>query len=111
MDAVSGEIIFAKMKIKGGPASLTKIMTLILFVNSCRQGKFPYKIRFPFQKSLADQRFKMFVLVVTQVPVEELIKGITIVSGNDACVAAEYIGGTEGIRKKDERQGQGTGFG
>ncbi|MGI6551529.1 MAG: D-alanyl-D-alanine carboxypeptidase [Clostridia bacterium] len=98
MDAVSGEIIFAKNENqRWAPASLTKIMTLYLVCEQLQAGKISIQDPVPIsEKAWRTSGSKMFVLVDTQVPVEELIKGITIVSGNDACVAlAEYIGGTE----------------
>ncbi|NBV54645.1 MAG: D-alanyl-D-alanine carboxypeptidase [Proteobacteria bacterium] len=83
--------------VKMGPASLTKLMTLYLTFDALKSGKIqlttPVNIS---EKAWRTGGSKMFVEVGKQVPVEDLIKGIAIVSGNDACVAiAEHLGGTE----------------
>ena len=55
----------------------------------------------------------MFVELGARIPVEDLIRGIIIQSGNDACVVvAEGLGGTvEGFVDHDEQAGQGAGPG
>ncbi|HHX50465.1 MAG TPA: D-alanyl-D-alanine carboxypeptidase, partial [Clostridia bacterium] len=98
LDAASGDIIYAKNENqRWAPASLTKIMTLYLACEQLKAGEITLEDPVPIsERAWRTSGSKMFVLVDTQVPVEELFKGITIVSGNDACVAlAEYIRGTE----------------
>lgn len=83
--------------LKLGPASLTKLMTLYLTFDNLKSGKI--KLDTPVnvsEKAWRTEGSKMFIEVGKPVPVEMLIKGIAIVSGNDACVAmAEQLGGTE----------------
>lgn len=80
-----------------GPASLTKLMTLYLTFEALKEGRI--QLQTPVnvsEKAWRTEGSKMFIEVGKQVPVEMLIKGIAIVSGNDACVAiAEHLGGTE----------------
>ncbi len=79
------------------PASLTKLMTAYLTFAALKQGTL--KIDQPVNVSERAWRTggsKMFIRVDTQVPVEDLIKGMIVQSGNDACVAlAEAIAGSE----------------
>lgn len=78
------------------PASLTKILTLYLVFEALEKGA----IHLDDQVYISHRAWKtggsqMFLEVGHRVPLEELIKGITVVSGNDACVAvAEHIAGT-----------------
>ncbi len=80
-----------------GPASLTKLMTLYLVFDALKSGKITLGTQVNVsEKAWRTEGSKMFIEVGKPVPVEMLIKGIAIVSGNDACVAiAEHLGGTE----------------
>jgi D-alanyl-D-alanine carboxypeptidase (penicillin-binding protein 5/6) len=80
-----------------GPASLTKMMTLYLTFEALKEGRLHLTDQLPVsEKAWRMGGSKMFVKVGTTVPVEDLIRGIAIVSGNDACVVvAEKLGGTE----------------
>lgn len=77
------------------PASLTKIMTLFITFDEIAQGK----LSFDDQVSISEDAWrtggsKMFLLVGTQAKISDLVQGITVASGNDACVAlAEHISG------------------
>ena len=79
------------------PASLTKLMTAYLTFNAIRQKTIALNQPLPVsQKAWKTGGSKMFIKVDTQVPVEELIKGMIVQSGNDACVTlAEGIAGSE----------------
>src|SRR5574343_1332669 len=79
------------------PASLTKLMTAYLTFSAIRQKTLGLQQPLPVsQKAWKTGGSKMFIKVDTQVPVEELIKGMIVQSGNDACVAlAEGIAGSE----------------
>ena len=81
------------------PASLTKLMTAYLTFSALHQGKL--KLDQPLlisEKAWRTQGSKMFIRVDTQVQVDDLIKGMIVQSGNDACVAlAEGIAGSEEI--------------
>jgi D-alanyl-D-alanine carboxypeptidase (penicillin-binding protein 5/6) len=79
------------------PASLTKMMTVYVALAQLADGKFqiddPVLIS---KKAWKMGGSKMFIEVGKQVPVEDLLKGIIIQSGNDASVAlAEYVAGDE----------------
>ena len=79
------------------PASLTKLMTAYLTFAALRQKTIaldtPVTVS---QRAWKTGGSKMFIQVDTQVPVEDLIKGMIVQSGNDACVAlAEAIAGSE----------------
>ena len=79
------------------PASLTKIMTAYLTFAAIRQGTIKLDQAVPVsEKAWRTGGSKMFIRVDTQVPVEDLVKGMIVQSGNDACVAlAEAIAGSE----------------
>jgi D-alanyl-D-alanine carboxypeptidase (penicillin-binding protein 5/6) len=79
------------------PASLTKLVTDYLIAGEMAAGKFTKDTRIPI--SVNAWRMggsRMYVQEGTEVPVEDLLRGIIVQSGNDATVAmAEYIAGTE----------------
>ena len=79
------------------PASLTKLMTAYLTFSSIRQGTLKLdQMVSVSEKAWKMQGSRMFIKVNTQVAVEDLIKGMIVQSGNDACVAlAEAIAGSE----------------
>ncbi len=79
------------------PASLTKLMTAYLTFAAIRQKTLALNQAVPVSKKAWETGgSKMFIRVDTQVQVEDLIKGMIVQSGNDACVAlAEAIAGTE----------------
>jgi D-alanyl-D-alanine carboxypeptidase (penicillin-binding protein 5/6) len=79
------------------PASLTKLMTAYLTFSALRQGTIKIDQLVPVsEKAWKTQGSRMFIQVNTQVRVEDLIKGMIVQSGNDACVAlSEAIAGSE----------------
>ena len=79
------------------PASLTKLMTAYLTFSAIRQKTIALNQSVPVsEKAWRTGGSKMFVHVGHQVPVEDLIKGMIVQSGNDACVTlAEAISGSE----------------
>ena len=79
------------------PASLTKLMTAYLVFAALHKKTLALDQPLPVsEKAWRTGGSKMFVRVDTQVPVEDLIKGMIIQSGNDACVTlAEGIAGSE----------------
>ncbi|WP_305072316.1 D-alanyl-D-alanine carboxypeptidase family protein [Propionivibrio sp.] len=79
------------------PASLTKLMTAYLTFAAIKQGTIKIDQTVPVsEKAWKSQGSRMFIKVNTQVSVEDLIKGMIVQSGNDACVAlAEAIAGSE----------------
>ena len=82
------------------PASMTKIMTSIIAFDLLKKNKLSLDDMFVVSENawrLSQSGYSsMFIMINDQVSVEDLLKGIIIASGNDACVAlAEGIAGTE----------------
>lgn len=98
IDVNSGKIIAEKNSEKKlPPASLTKIMTLYVVSSALNnnQLKLSDTIRIS-KKAWKTGGSRMFVKEGDNVSVEDLLKGIIVDSGNDACVAlSEYLGGSE----------------
>ena len=100
-DFLSGEILYEKDPDKSiYPASMTKIMTAIIAFDLIRSGDLNLDEKFLVSENawrLSSAGYSsMFIMVNDQVSVENLLKGIIIASGNDACIAlAEGIAGTE----------------
>ena len=100
-DYLSGEILYEKDPDKFiYPASMTKIMTSIVAFDLIRSGDLNLDEKFLISENawrLSSAGYSsMFIMVGDNVSVENLLKGIIIASGNDACVAlAEGIAGTE----------------
>lgn len=98
IDADSGKVLAEKnADIHLPPASLTKLMTMYVISDALKRG-----VIHPGDKARISAKAwktggsRMFVRVNDEVPVEDLLKGIVVASGNDATVAmAEYIAGTE----------------
>tara|TARA_B100000963_G_scaffold360795_1_gene393143 strand:- start:1167 stop:2315 length:1149 start_codon:yes stop_codon:yes gene_type:complete len=83
------------------PASMTKIMTAIVAFDLIKKNKLSLDDQFIVSENawrLSQAGYSsMFIMINDQVSVEDLLKGIIIASGNDACVAlAEGIAGSEG---------------
>jgi D-alanyl-D-alanine carboxypeptidase (penicillin-binding protein 5/6) len=78
------------------PASLTKLMTAYLVFDALRSKKLELKQTLPVsQRAWKTPGSRMFIDPKMQVPVEDLIKGMIVQSGNDATVAlAEGVGGS-----------------
>ena len=100
-DYLSGEILYEKdPDLSIYPASMTKIMTSIIAFDLINRGELSLDEKFIISENawrLSQSGYSsMFIMVNDEVTVEELLKGIIIVSGNDACVAlAEGIAGSE----------------
>ena len=82
------------------PASMTKIMTAIIAFDLIKDNKLSLDDQFLVSENawrLSQAGYSsMFIMINDQVAVEDLLKGIIIASGNDACVAlAEGIAGSE----------------
>ena len=100
-DFQSGDILFEKesdMSIY--PASMTKIMTTIIAFDMIKNGDLSLEDKFIVSENawrLSTSGYSsMFIMVGDEVSVENLLKGIIIASGNDACVAlSEGIAGSE----------------
>ena len=100
-DYYSGEILYEKEADNSiYPASMTKIMTTIIAFDLIKSGDLSLNEKFIISEKawrLSTSGYSsMFIMVGDEVSVENLLKGIIIASGNDACVAlAEGIAGTE----------------
>jgi serine-type D-Ala-D-Ala carboxypeptidase (penicillin-binding protein 5/6) len=100
-DYYSGEILYEKEADKSiYPASMTKIMTSIIAFDLIKSRDINLDDKFIISEKawrLSTSGYSsMFIMIGDQVSVENLLKGIIITSGNDACVAlAEGIAGTE----------------
>lgn len=100
MDVNSGKIIAQKnMDQRVSPASLTKMMTLYLISQALHTGT----IKLDDQVLISKEAWKMggskmFVKVGHRVPVKDLLQGIIVASGNDACVAmSEFVAGSQDV--------------
>ena len=100
-DFLSGQILYEKEPDRSiYPASMTKIMTSIIAFDLIKSGDLKLEEKFIISEKawrLSTAGYSsMFVMVGDEVSVEDLLKGIIIASGNDACIAlAEGIAGTE----------------
>ena len=100
-DFLSGEILYEKEPDRSiYPASMTKIMTSIIAFDLIKSGDLILDEKFIISEKawrLSTAGYSsMFVMVGDEVSVENLLRGIIVASGNDACVAlAEGIAGTE----------------
>ena len=100
-DFLSGEILYEKEPDRSiYPASMTKIMTSIIAFDLIKSGDLNLDEKFIISEKawrLSTSGYSsMFVMVNDEVSVENLLRGIIVASGNDACVAlAEGIAGTE----------------
>lgn len=98
LSADSGQVLAAKNPDeKLEPASLTKMMTLYVASGAIKAGKITLDTPITISENAwRTGGSRMFVKLGTQVPVKDLLQGIIVASGNDACVAlAEQIAGTE----------------
>jgi D-alanyl-D-alanine carboxypeptidase (penicillin-binding protein 5/6) len=97
MDVTANQILGAKdIDSPLEPASLTKLMTAYLVFDALRSKKVDLKQTFPVsERAWKMPGSRMFIDPKMQVPVEDLIKGMIVQSGNDATMAlAEGVGGT-----------------
>ena len=100
-DFYSGEILLEKNPDESiYPASMTKIMTSIIAFDLIKSGDLSLEDKFIISEKawrLSTAGYSsMFIMVGDEVSVKNLLKGIIVASGNDACIAlAEGIAGTE----------------
>ena len=108
MDALSGQVLFEQNpNLRIPPASFGKVLTLYLAFDALRAGQLKMDDMVTVsEKAWRTQGSKMFIKVGERVKVEDLLKGIAISSGNDACIAlAEHLSGSEEvfIQKMNEK--------
>ncbi len=98
MDARTGNVLYEKNGTEQmAPASMTKLMTSLLVFDRLKTGELSLDDKF-FVSVNAWKKggSKMWVQEGTQIRVEDLLRGIIVQSGNDACiVVAEALAGTE----------------
>ena len=98
MNAESGEIIFSKNENEAqSPASVTKIMTLLLVMEALDEGRISAESAVPISANAASMGgSQVFLKEGESMTVEELVKCTVIASANDAAVAlSEYVYGSE----------------
>lgn len=98
IEASTGTIIYNKNEHeKLAPASMTKMMGLLLIMEQIEKGNLKWDEKVTASANASSMGgSQIFLETGEQMTVEELVKGISIASGNDAMVAmAERIAGTE----------------
>ncbi|MFZ3429890.1 D-alanyl-D-alanine carboxypeptidase family protein [Vibrio harveyi] len=102
MDFQSGAII-AEQNARAGlaPASLTKLMTAYVVGQEIKSGRLQWDDKVTVSENAWSAKFpdssKMFIQPKDEITVSNLMRGVIIQSGNDACVAlAEHVAGSEG---------------
>ena len=98
VDATTGRVLLEKNADDSmPPASMSKIMTTYLVFERLKDGRLSLDDELPVsEKAWRKGGSKMFVEVGEQVRVEDLLRGVIVQSGNDACIVlAEGLGGTE----------------
>ncbi|MEZ5892234.1 MAG: D-alanyl-D-alanine carboxypeptidase family protein [Parvularculaceae bacterium] len=99
MDYRTGEILYDKNgEVPTAPASMSKLMTVAIVFDRLKSGQLKLTDEFEVSKKAWQERegSSMWVRVDTKIPVLDLLRGIIIQSGNDACiVVAENIAGSE----------------
>jgi D-alanyl-D-alanine carboxypeptidase (penicillin-binding protein 5/6) len=98
VDDATGAVLFTKnADTPEPPASMSKLMTLYMLFEALRDGRVTMDTEFPVSaRAHAMGGSRMFLDIGTTAPVQALIQGIIVQSGNDACVVvAEGLAGTE----------------
>lgn len=98
VEPMSGKVLYEKNSHeKFAPASVTKIMTMLLTMEAVDSGKIKLSDKVTISENAKKMGGSTMLLDTGEIrTVEELVKGIAIASGNDAAVAmAEYLGGSE----------------
>lgn len=103
VDYETGDVLFAKgADEKIAPASMSKLMTLYVLLSKIKEGEVSLEDKFVVSEKAwrkggaASGGSTMFLKIGQEVKVEDLIKGIIIQSGNDACITvAENLAGSE----------------
>lgn len=98
MEASTGRVLYEKDADTAlNPASITKIMTLLLGFEALENGNVGWDdLVHISEKAWRTGGSTMFLEVGTKVPYGDIITGISVASANDGCVAiAEYLYGTE----------------
>jgi serine-type D-Ala-D-Ala carboxypeptidase (penicillin-binding protein 5/6) len=118
IDATTGETLYSYNEHERmQPASLAKIMTFYLTLDALKQKRIALDTQVPISEaawrlSMNQSVSRMFLQVGQHVPVEDLLYGLVVSSGNDAAVAlAEYLGGsTEAFTEQMNAMGKKLGL-
>jgi D-alanyl-D-alanine carboxypeptidase (penicillin-binding protein 5/6) len=98
IDYQTGQILFEKnADERMTPSSMSKMATVYLAFQRLKEGRLSLEDTFPVsEKAWRKQGSKMFVALNSRVKTEDLLRGIIVQSGNDACIViAEGLAGTE----------------
>jgi serine-type D-Ala-D-Ala carboxypeptidase (penicillin-binding protein 5/6) len=98
LDFKTGKVLYEKnADQRMPPSSMSKIMTAYMAFKALKENRLQLDSMLPVsQRAWRIQGSKMFVMVGTQVKVEDLLRGMIIQSGNDACIVlAEGLAGSE----------------
>ena len=98
MDYRTGEILFEKnARTPTAPASMSKLMTAAIVFERLKNGQLNLNDKFDVsEKAWRKGGSKMWVRVDTQIALKDLLRGVIVQSGNDACIViAENISGSE----------------
>ena len=98
MEKTTGQVLYACNEHEAlEPASVTKIMTILLTMEAIDSGKIGYDDVVSVSAHAASMGgSQVYLAEGEQITVEELLKSVCVASGNDAAVAlAEYVGGVE----------------
>lgn len=98
MEAASGQVLYEKdADTSLPPASITKLMTLVLAFDALESGKVKWDdLVTVSEKAWKTEGSRMFLEVGQKVTFGELVTGISVVSANDGCIAvAEHLYGSE----------------
>jgi len=98
IDMSTGTVLFEKNADERMPtSSMSKVATMFMVFDAVKQGRLSLDDTLPVsERAWRQQGSKMFVELGNQIKVEDLIRGVIIQSGNDACVVlAEALAGTE----------------
>lgn len=98
VDVTSGTVLFEKNADERMPtSSMSKLMTMYMVFEALEQGRLSFEDRLPVsERAWRMGGSKMYVDINTLVRVEDLVRGVIIQSGNDACIVlAEALAGSE----------------
>jgi D-alanyl-D-alanine carboxypeptidase (penicillin-binding protein 5/6) len=102
MDGLTGQVLYEQNpNLKIAPASFVKVMTLYLVFDALRSGQLKMDDLVTVSEGAWRRTYKtnsstMYLKAGERVKIEDLLKGVAIASGNDACVAlAEHLSGSE----------------
>lgn len=98
LDLSTGSVLFEKnADVPMPPASMSKLMTVYMVFEALANGEIALDTRFTVsEKAWRMQGSKMFVGLGDDITVEDLLRGVIVQSGNDACIViAEGLAGSE----------------